>query len=217
MLDAAFADSPGPPRPPLPPTTSPSLPMPPLSRDEFTELYLAAHPKLWTVAVAVIGDRDLAEDALQDAAITGLKKLDSYERGTSFAAWMSQIVRFTSLNYLRKREKRDRTSDPEHIVEATAADPHDPSTPSEPASTHAAGAFDPDKLGIDDRLAAALVTLPADRRICLLLRIVQALSYDEIAEMLDIPASTAMSHVHRAKAALKNQLSAAAPTEEGAA
>ncbi|TWT37140.1 ECF RNA polymerase sigma factor SigH [Posidoniimonas corsicana] len=191
--------------------------MPPLSRDEFTELYLAAHPKLWTVAVAVIGDRDLAEDALQDAAITGLKKLDSYERGTSFAAWMSQIVRFTSLNYLRKREKRDRTSDPEHIVEATAADPHDPSTPAEPASTHAAGAFDPDKLGIDDRLAAALVTLPADRRICLLLRIVQALSYDEIAEMLDIPASTAMSHVHRAKAALKNQLSAAAPTEEGAA
>ncbi|TWT77341.1 ECF RNA polymerase sigma factor SigW [Posidoniimonas polymericola] len=191
--------------------------MPPLSRDEFTELYLAAHPKLWTVAVAVIGDRDLAEDALQDAAITGLNKVDSYERGTNFAAWMSQIVRFTSLNYLRKREKRDRTADPQHIVEATADSARGQNTTAEPVLTHASGAFDPDKLGIDDQLAAALVTLPADRRICLLLRIVQALSYDEIAEMLGIPASTAMSHVHRAKAALKSQLSANVPTEGGAA
>ena len=178
--------------------------MDPLSREEFVSLFLEAHPRLWTVAVAVVGDRDLAEDIVQDSAIIGLDRLDSFQRGSNFPAWMSQIVRFTSLNYLKQRRRRNIEQSSEHM-ELEAAPPSAPVVP-DPPSEHNIGAFIPDQLGLDDQMAAAIEQLPPERRICLLLRAVQAMSYDEIAAMLDIPASTAMSHVHRAKATLKGVL-----------
>lgn len=180
--------------------------MVPLSRDEFVALFLEAHPRLWTVAVAVLGDRDLAEDIVQDSAITGLDRLDSYERGTNFQAWMSQIVRFKALNCLKACRRRNIEQESGHLVESAAAFSPENPIAVESASETGAGAFDPDRLGLDDQLAAAVAGLAPERRICLMLRVVQAMPYEEIAEMLGIPASTAMSHVHRAKASLKHQL-----------
>ena len=179
------------------------LPMDSLSRDEFVALFLEAHPRLWTVAAAVLGDRDLAEDVVQDAAMTGLDRLDSYKRGTNFPAWMAQIVRFTALNHLKQLRRRNTGQAGEHMLEGAIAPALANPTSIAPASQFACGAFEADQLGFDDQLAAAIAKLAPERRACLLLRIVQSMSYEEIAATLGIPASTAMSHVHRAKHALK--------------
>ena len=178
-----------------------------LGREEFIELFLEAHPRLWTIAVAIVGDRGLAEDVVQDSAIIALDRIASFKQGTNFQAWISQIVRFTSLNYLKQRRRRNIERSSEHIEleEATETPQHFASMPDQ-TEEQSKGAFIPDELGLDDEMAAAIAQLPPERRICLLLRIVQVMSYDEIATMLDIPASTAMSHVHRAKATLKRLL-----------
>jgi RNA polymerase sigma-70 factor, ECF subfamily len=55
-------------------------------------------------------------------------------------------------------------------------------------------------------LQTALQRLSPDARCCLLLRTIQKLSYIEIAEIMQIPAGTAMSHVHRSKSELRNKL-----------
>jgi RNA polymerase sigma-70 factor (ECF subfamily) len=60
--------------------------------------------------------------------------------------------------------------------------------------------------GLDDRLVSALDKLGVDERQCLLLRLVEGFTYREIAEMIDVPLGTVMSHVHRARIKLREQL-----------
>lgn len=153
----------------------------------FAASFRRATPALWCIAAAVLGERTHAEDVLQEAAMTGLGKLRSFVPGTSFAAWMGQIVRFTALNHRRKGMRRAANE-----ATGTVAD-----VPAPPVSVDAA---------FDARTAAALASLGETARACLLLKTVVELDYAEIAETLGIPPGTAMSHVHRARAHLRTLL-----------
>jgi RNA polymerase sigma-70 factor (ECF subfamily) len=118
---------------------------------------------------------------VQEAAMTGLRKLDTFTPGSNYAAWMGQIVRLTALNHRRKverRARRDAGVDPDAL---------------------AAVSDDPAPSGFDARTRAALDILGEVPRSCLLLKSVLELEYAEIAAVLEIPEGTAMSHVHRAR------------------
>lgn len=171
-----------------------------INEQQFAEMLEVVYPKLWTLATAILRDRTLAEDAVQDAAITGLRKIADFEAGTNFTVWMGQIVRFTSLNYLKSKKRRNATTLDGHLVVEPQA-----SAQSAPAVT-AAGELINDQADFDDELANAIKSLAPEKRVCLLLRVVHELSYQEIAEIVDLPEGTAMSHVHRAKAAMRKSL-----------
>lgn len=171
-----------------------------ISEQHFSELLHKAYPKLWTIASAILRDRSLAEDAVQDAAITGLKKLNDFQAGTNFTVWMGQIVRFTSLNYLKKVKRRNSNAASVHLV----AEPEARVEQIQPVSTD--GALLDDQTAFDDDVTNAIQTLTHEQRTCLLLRVVHNLNYEEIAEIVDLPKGTAMSHVHRAKAAMRKIL-----------
>lgn len=173
-----------------------------ISEQYFSELLHQAYPKLWTIASAILRDRSLAEDAVQDAAITGLKKIEDFEPGTNFTVWMGQIVRFTSLNYLKKLKRRNANSASVHLVEEPAAK----RDVSQPVSS--SGDLLEDQTAFDDDVTNAIQTLTPEQRTCLLLRVVHNLKYEEIAEIANLPKGTAMSHVHRAKAAMRTVLEA---------
>ena len=66
-------------------------------------------------------------------------------------------------------------------------------------------------------MVRALQTLSDEARCCLLLKVVQQLSYAEIAVLLQIPAGTAMSHVHRAKKALRECMTQSMAVQSGPA
>jgi RNA polymerase sigma-70 factor (ECF subfamily) len=165
----------------------------PLTPASFAAAFRGASSALWCIAAAVLGERSHAEDVLQEAALVGLSKLDDFEPGTSFAAWMGQIVRFTALNHRRKLARRAHGEGA--AIEASAQ-----------AGTPAFA-----EAGIDPRMLAALETLGETARACLLLKVVLELDYAEIAELLAIPQGTAMSHVHRARAHLRTELGTADP------
>lgn len=176
-----------------------------LTAKQFAELFMAIRARLWVLASALIGDRTEADDLVQEAAIVALKRLDDYEPGTNFLAWMGKIVRMHALNWRRKQSGR-RTS---------AADPSDldQSRPAAEQPTHepiiqeaSAGEFTSIQESFDDALLGSLQQLEQIPRACLLLRVVHELTYDEIAAMLEIPSGTAMSHVHRSKRRLRTEL-----------
>lgn len=167
------------------PVTAPHA-SPRLTHDAFAERFEGAARVLWTIAAAVLGHRAQVEDVIQEAAIVGLEKLDQFDPNTHFEAWMGRIVRFVALNHLR-REARRRTSQPELLESVPAVEPLDHD--------------------LDDTLQAALAGLRPVVRACLLLKVVEELEYREIAQVLEIPEGTAMSHVHRARHALQSQLS----------
>lgn len=163
----------------------------------FADSFRHCTPALWCIAAAVLGERTHAEDVLQEAAMTGLSKLGAFVPNSNFAAWMGQIVRFTALNHRRKLQRRAQSE--------TASAAPDLGIPAPAPSSGA---------DFDARTTAALGTLTEIARACLLLKTVLELDYAEIAQTLEIPAGTAMSHVHRARAHMRALLVDDVPTKQ---
>jgi RNA polymerase sigma-70 factor (ECF subfamily) len=179
-----------------------------LGHAEFAALFARESRKLWCLAASVLGRSTHADDVLQEAAIVGLSKLDEFDASTSFTAWMGRIVRYVAHNQRRKDARNARA-----IVE----EPLEPETPwSDERDLHPT-VVDVERIAsdgrtFDDRLQRSLATLSDTARACLLLKTVLELEYKEIAAVLAIPEGTAMSHVHRAREALRKSLTA---QEEG--
>lgn len=170
-----------------------------MSQDEFALRFKERFRSLWAIALGLLGDATAAEDVVQEAAVVALRKLDQFQEGTSFVAWMAQIVRFVSLNRARKREATAAENDELDRAAPVVA-------PAPALRLGARGQLPSDQQAFDDQVAAGLAGLSDVARACLLLRAVDGLEYSEIAATLSIPANTAMSHVHRARAHLRRAL-----------
>ena len=133
-------------------------------------------------------DRDEIDLVDLNEAMT---KLAEFNPSTSFTAWMSQIVRFVALNEARRRQRQG-ASLREHAREGEPGEGRAPSMLTDAA--------------FDQRVSGLLNGLDDTARACLVLRGVHGLAYGEIATALNIPEGTAMSHVHRARTALRTQL-----------
>ena len=131
---------------------------------------------------------------MQEAAVIALGKLSEFSPGTSFVAWMGQIVRYVAMNATRKEGRRGA------LLRSGAA----------PEVQRGVG---PGGAGLPPGLEAAMGELDETARSCLLLRIVGGMSYQQISAALGVPEGTAMSHVFRARKALASRV---APTEGGA-
>ncbi len=168
---------------------------------QFAEDYRRSFKLFWCVAVGIVQDADLAEDVVQEAAVSAMQKLDQFEPGTNFNAWMAQIIRYVALNSARKQKRRrTRTLD-------GSAD----RVPGPPAAWEGLDLSNPSQLPdekgqFDDHMMAAMNRIGAVPRSCLLLRTLEGLPYAQIAQMLEIPQGTAMSHVHRARRQLREHL-----------
>ena len=166
-----------------------------MGASEFADRFRQSSRALWCIAASVCGDRAGAEDAVQEAAVIALGKLGEFTPGTSFLAWMGQIVRFVAMNAGRKAGRRGA------ILRSGAA-----------------LGVEPDQRQAEDlppELRGAMAELEETARTCLLLRIVGGMSYQQISAALGIPEGTAMSHVFRARKLLGGKVPA--PTKGGAA
>jgi len=175
-----------------------------LSRAEFAAHYAEAWPALRSIAAAVLGTPAGADDVVQEAAIAALNKLRDFSPGTSFTAWMGQFVRYTALNAARRTRRAPTNAVDPHTLAHWTAGSRPETTPSFDADgrihDHAQQTF-------DDRVLNALHSVERPARICLLLRTLHDMPYREISRILDIPEGTAMSHVHRARKAMRDILS----------
>jgi RNA polymerase sigma-70 factor (ECF subfamily) len=181
---------------------SPSHPASPAKPVDFSAEFKRHYRSLWVVAVGVVGDAADADDVVQEAMIVGLRKAESFASGTSFRAWMGEIVRNVGRNRLRKRRGESRRF-------GRGGDVHAIEVESKPDAGRAATAYGqllPDQGAFDDRMLSAIAKLEPVARACLLLRCVEGRGYEEIAEFLGIPEGTAMSHVFRCRRTLADLL-----------
>lgn len=149
-------------------------------------------PRLWRLAARLTADRDAARDVAQDswlAIVRGLRRLDDPAR---FRAWAYRIVANQCVDWIRRRAvRRDAAAGLRDLASAQSDDPR--------------------PLGLDDvdpvaRLRAALRRLPADQRTVLSLHHLDGLSVLEIAAVLDVPAGTVKSRLHKARGQLRSTL-----------
>jgi RNA polymerase sigma-70 factor (ECF subfamily) len=137
------------------------------------------HRVLFSVALRMLGDYDEASDAAQNAFVKAYQKLDTFDRNRRFFSWIYRILVNECLN-----TRRDR---PPH--EALAPNLEAPGTP--------AGLFE-----AAERRAlvqAAILALPLEYREVIVLRHFTELSYEEIAQTLQVPAKTVKSRLYTAR------------------
>ena len=148
------------------------------------------------------------DDILQEATMTGWRELGRFQLGTNFRAWMFRILvntvyRFNKRSY-RKREVAFEEGKEDVFVSLERED------------AWSVLLDHPDKLSelLDERLAASIDRLRPNERQCLLLRLLEGFSYKEISAMLSIPVGTVMSHVHRSRMRMREELASLA-VEQG--
>ncbi len=169
---------------------------------DFAAQFEASFRTLWLVAVGITGDRAGAEDVVQEAALLALGKLDKFEPGTNFRAWMAQMVRYVALNHARKRQKHRASALGSDVDESALAG----ASIQKALNLGGRGELPADQGFFDDQVIRALNSVSDVARACLLLRTIEQMEYSEISKVLQIPEGTAMSHVHRARQHLRERL-----------
>ena len=147
---------------------------------------------LYYAALDLSGNSSDAEDVVQEAAMKGLRRFDSFQTGTDFKAWMMRILANTSLD-LSRRRRREKPASAEDAVTAIA----------ESESPLRRGDLE---FLLPDDVERALASLPEEQRAAIVLVDVNGLTNQEAAEALGWPLGTVNSRVYRGRAELRSVL-----------
>jgi RNA polymerase sigma-70 factor (ECF subfamily) len=157
------------------------------------------------LAKRITGNAQDAEETVQDAFLSVIRKIDTFRGDSAFGSWLYRIV--ANAAYQRCRRRRGRGADVSLDTLLPVFDEH---------GRHVAPVADWSK-SVDDQsrqtelrmvLSTAIEELPPDYRAIVLLHDVEGLSHREIAETLGLTAVNAKSRVHRARLFLRKQLEA---------
>ena len=167
-------------------------------RAAFGELVKLYQKRAYAIAYSFVGNREDALEIAQDAFVKAYKAMSRFDTDLPFFPWLYRIVRNTSLNHIKKRNRRGETS-LDGLMDSGV----------DFASKHR-GPEAKAALGeLRDRISLSMQRISEPHREILTLRHVHELSYNEIAECLDIPRGTVMSRLHGARQNLRRVMEAA--------
>jgi RNA polymerase sigma-70 factor (ECF subfamily) len=154
--------------------------------------------RVYRLAYRLTGNRPDAEDLTQEVFVRVFRSLHTYTPGT-FEGWLHRITTNLFLDQARRKQRIRFDALPED------ADNRLPSAAVGPETASMDQQFDAD-------VEAALAVLPADFRAAVVLCDVEGLSYEEIADVLDVKMGTVRSRIHRGRAMLRKELAHRAPS-----
>jgi RNA polymerase sigma-70 factor (ECF subfamily) len=163
--------------------------------EAFDELTRRHRPPLVRFAACMTGDADEAESLAQEALARAYVRLAEFEPGRPFGAWLRGIALNLCRTHLRDRARRARPVDPQELGGAAAAE----------GRRHGAlsGLLRREQ---NDHALQALAELPNPLREAFVLRVLDELDYDTIAEITGATAASARARVHRARGLLRHRL-----------
>jgi RNA polymerase sigma-70 factor (ECF subfamily) len=174
------------------------------SEAAYAELVRAHQPRLFQIAFRLTGDRQVAEDVVQEAFLAAFKAMERFEPKPSLAPWLNTIT----VRIARRVSARSRAR-PSRSIDVVVPD-DDGSGPSS-LPLEADLSTDPHAIAEADELrtlvAAAIGDLPFDQRAAVVLRHVMDVDYATAAETMGVPLNTYKSHLLRGTRALRASLS----------
>ncbi|QGJ69803.1 RNA polymerase sigma factor SigE [Planctomycetales bacterium 10988] len=159
-----------------------------LSRPQFAQLVREYSEMLYRVAYRLTGERQTAEDLVQETFRSAWSSRDRFQAGLSDRAWLITILR------RRAADRHRRRTLPIILCED---------------SLHSTPTFDPDPADqeLSDEMQTALSQLVPEIRETLLLVVVGELTHQEAAQVLQVPIGTVLSRVSRGRKKLREYLS----------
>ncbi len=172
-------------------------------RVNFLEEAIPHMDAVYRFALRLAGTPDGAEDLVQDTYFRAYRAWDQYTPGTRCKSWLFTICRNV---FLRQRERRQRHDE---ILLESAGD--DAGTLSREAPVFAASKdADPEgdffKSIVDDEILSAIEELPDEYRMAVVLSDLEDLTYNEIAELMEVPVGTVKSRLFRGRRQLQKRL-----------
>ncbi len=167
----------------------------------FDQLVTRYRGKVYALAVNMVKSEADAWDLSQEAFIKAWKALPKFKGEARFFTWLYRITHNVCYDWLRKRHLRDSEEFDDRVHGDRAAE-HSPTAPG--AVERPDHAADHRELGME--ISAAIDQLSEDHRAVILLREVNGLSYDEIAEVIGASTGTVMSRLFYARKKLQSLL-----------
>jgi RNA polymerase sigma-70 factor, ECF subfamily len=168
-------------------------------RVRFEEEALELSDQVFRVARGLVNSREEAEDLVQQTYERAFRSWRSFTPGTNLRAWLLRILTNLNIDRARRDQRRPQTQPMEETdyflynrLEENAGEPLEEDRVVE-------------RLSQDD-VVGALSAVPHDFRDVLVLVDIGDFSYQDAAQILDIPIGTVMSRLHRARRVLKQEL-----------
>lgn len=170
-------------------------------RDAFRTLFERYHRRAYALALGVLRHQDDALDVVQDAFVKAHKYLDKFEGNSSFYTWLYRIVMNLAIDHLRKH----RRVKPVELDEARLSDeqPDDALLPRILGGNPGRALMDKE---IRRRIDAALDELSDNHRAVLVMRELEGLSYEEMAQTMGCSKGTIMSRLFHARRNMQRRL-----------
>jgi len=178
------------------------------SKELFEREALKHLDELFASAMRMTRQKEAAEDLLSEVYAKAWKSFSQFQPGTNLRAWLYKILTNTYINHYRQKQRQplmielDRPNDPET---GTGGDLYDrilgaSKSPFENPDQALANRI------LDQDLKSAIESLPDEFRLAILLSDVQNFSYQEIADILDVPIGTVRSRLWRGRRLLQKVL-----------
>lgn len=168
-------------------------------RKAFGVLVETYQQRVYAIAFGILRSRDDAWDAAQEAFVKAYKNLHRFEGNSAFYTWLYRITYNLSIDHLRDRKRRERAD----LTETKKLEEALRRTGKKPAG-------DPDESADRRELTAvlheAMSKLSDKHRAIIVLREIEGLSYEEIADVLKISKGTVMSRLFHARKNLQKLL-----------
>lgn len=173
------------------------------SQRQFESLLAPLVGSAFGVALRLTGNRDDAEDLVQEASLLAFRAFGSFAPGTNFKAWFFKILTNRFYQWCRKHRREPEIASVEDAPEIYLY------TQTRKAGLHEGGG-DPAELVLgkldEEQVGAAIASLPDDFRVAATLYFMEQLSYQEIADILECPVGTIRSRLHRGRRILQKAL-----------
>jgi RNA polymerase sigma-70 factor, ECF subfamily len=169
----------------------------------YRELLDRYQRPVFSLVYRMVRDRELAEDLAQETFVKVFNNIGSYNPDYKFSSWIFKIASNLSIDTLRKKQP----------VTVSLDGSRNARTPDEVESTRITIASEdenPEELleakQLGQQIEAAMAELRVEYRTAVVLRHVEGRSYEEIAEIMEVPLGTVKTYIHRARGELKEKL-----------
>ncbi len=167
----------------------------------FEELISGQQDRIYNLAYRMMGDPDLAMDLAQEVFLKAFRNMKKFRSEARFSTWLYSIASNLCLDEIRKIKRRPQEHSLDRPIETQEGPMEREMASSQPGPEERAEQSETRRA-----IQEALLRLPRDQRLLIVLRDLEDISYQEIAERLGWALGTVKSGLYRARQALKQEL-----------
>ena len=166
----------------------------------FTELVRRFQGRVTNLISRILNDRTGSDDLAQEVFVRVFVHRRNYRRGSKFSTWLFTIAANLAKNEIRRRVRRRNWFSLDALTEVLNDSFIQLADPTENRD------MGMEREQLQGEVGKAIATVPEKYRLALVLRDIEGLAYEEIAEVLGVPGGTVRSRINRARSMLKRRL-----------